>query len=49
MNYLFKDALIMLCCICSFYLSSPYLCLFGDDHVTCYMGADGDAGEHADA
>jgi len=31
------------------YLSSPYLCVFGDDHVTCYMGADVDASEHVDA
>jgi len=30
-------------------MSSPYLCVFGDDHVTRYMGADVDAGEHADA
>jgi len=31
------------------YLSSPYLCVFGDDHVTCYMGVDMDPGEHVDA
>jgi len=30
-------------------MSSPYLCVFSDDHVTCYMGAYVDAGEHADA
>jgi len=30
-------------------MSSPYLCVFGDDHVTRYMGADVDADEHADA
>jgi len=30
-------------------MSSPYLCVCGDDHVTCYMGADVDAGEQADA
>ena len=30
-------------------MSSPFLCVFGDDHVTCYMGADIDVGEHADA
>jgi len=30
-------------------MSSPYFCMFGDDHVTCYMGADVDVGEHADA
>ena len=29
-------------------MSSPYLCVFCDDHVTCYMGADVDAGEHVD-
>jgi len=26
-------------------MSSPYLCVCGDDHVTCYMGTDVDAGE----
>ena len=30
-------------------MSSPYLCVCGDDHVTCYMGADVDEGEQADA
>jgi len=30
-------------------MRSPYLCVCGDDHVTCYMGADVDAGEQADA
>jgi len=29
-----------------FYLSSLYLCVFDDDHVTRYMGANVDAGEH---
>jgi len=29
-------------------MSSPYLCVCGDDHVTCYMGADVNAGEQAD-
>jgi len=29
--------------------SSSYLYMFGDDHVTCYMGADVDVGEHVDA
>jgi len=29
-------------------MSSPYLCVCGDDHVTCYMGADVDAGEQTD-
>ena len=29
-------------------MSSLYLCVFGDDHVTCYMGADVVAGEHVD-
>ena len=29
-------------------MSSPYLCVCGDDHVTRYVGADVDAGEHAD-
>ena len=27
------------------YTSSPYPCVCGDDHVTCYMGADVDASE----
>ena len=31
------------------YLSSPYMRVFGDDHVTCYVGANVDAGEHVDA
>jgi len=30
-------------------MSSLYLCVCGDDHVTCYMGADVDAGERTDA
>ena len=30
-------------------MSSPYLCVFGDEHVTRYMEADVDAGEHANA
>jgi len=25
------------------------MCVLGDDHVTCYMGADVDAGEQTDA
>jgi len=29
-------------------MSSPYLCVCDDDHVTCYMGADVNAGEQAD-
>jgi len=30
-------------------MNSPYMCVFGDDHVTCYMGADVDVGWQADA
>jgi len=30
-------------------MSSPYLCVVRDDHVACYMGADVDAGEQANA
>jgi len=30
-------------------MSSPYLCVFGDGHVTRYMRADVDACEHAEA
>ena len=30
-------------------MSSPYLCVCSDDHGTCYMRADVDAGEQADA
>jgi len=29
-------------------MSSPYLCVCGDDHVTCYMRAYVNAGEQAD-
>jgi len=29
-------------------MSSPYLCVCGDDHVPCYMRADDNAGEQAD-
>jgi len=36
------------CILYFFYFSSPYLCVFGDDHVTRYMGADVDADEHVD-
>jgi len=31
-----------------FFFSSPYMCVFDDDHVTRYMGADVDACEHVD-
>jgi len=31
------------------YLSSPYLCVFGINHVTCYIGTYMDVGEHVDA
>jgi len=30
-------------------MSSPYLYVCGDDHVTCYMGADVYAGERIGA
>jgi len=29
-------------------MSSPYLCVCSDDHVTCYMGTNVDAGGHTD-
>jgi len=29
-------------------MSSPYLCVIGDDHVTRYMRAYVDTGEHVD-
>jgi len=32
----------------NFTLSSPYSCVFGNDHVTRYMRADVVAGEHVD-
>jgi len=37
--------------MCWIYLNELTLsvCVFGDDHITRYMGADVDAGEHADA
>jgi len=41
--------MIMLHFVLIFILSSPCLCVCGDDHVTCYMGANGDASEHVDA
>ena len=31
-----------------FKMSSLYLYVCGDDHVTCYMGADDNIGEQAD-
>jgi len=40
--------LVLYCILHFFYLSSPYLCVFGDDHVTRYMGVDVDAGEPVD-
>jgi len=43
MLYFFHVVIVLL------YLSSPYLFVFGDNHVTCYTGADVDAGEHVDA
>jgi len=36
-------------CNAFFILSSLYLCVFGDDHVTRYMGANVDASEHVDS
>ena len=32
-----------------FFLSSPFMFVFGDDHVTCYVGADVNSGDHAHA
>jgi len=29
--------------------SSPYLCVYGDDRITCYPGADDLTGEPGDA
>jgi len=29
-------------------MSSPYLCVCGDDDVTCYMGVDVNSGEQTD-
>jgi len=31
-----------------FFLSSPFLFVFGDDHVTCHVGAYVDTSEHTD-
>jgi len=31
------------------YFSSSFLFVFGDDHVTCYTGAELNPGEHVDA
>jgi len=49
MNYLlgcFKLYHIVYVYFILFWAHPIYVC--GDDHVTCYMGADGDAGEHVD-
>jgi len=27
----------------------PHLCVFDNDHVTCYIGVEVDASEHVDA
>jgi len=27
-------------CLCFIVHSSPYLCVYGDDRITCYPGAD---------
>ena len=34
-----------------FFSAHPFLfvCVFGHDHVTCYVGADVNSGENADA
>jgi len=34
---------------CFYFLSSPFLFVYGDDRVTCYTGADVDTGDVEDA
>jgi len=41
-SYYFIDCII-------FFLSSPFLFVFGDDHVTCHVRANVNPGEHDDA
>jgi len=43
----FNFVIIMYLVMYILFLSSPYLCVFDDDHVTRYVGADIDVGEHA--
>jgi len=47
----FEFRIITYCILLLFYyyLSSLYLCVFGNDHVTRYIGAKVDVGEHVDA
>jgi len=40
---------IFILCIYIFVHSSPYLCVCGDDQITCYLGADDLTGEPRDA
>jgi len=41
---------IFISCICLCIVhSSPYLCVCGDDRITCYPGADDLTGEPRDA
>jgi len=35
----------MCVCVCVCVHSSPYLCVCGDDRITCYPGADDLTGE----
>jgi len=36
-------------CLCFIVYSSPYLCVCGDDGISCYPGADDLTGEPGDA
>ena len=40
---------IIILCIYIFGHSSPYLCVYGGDQMTCYSGADDLTGEPGDA
>jgi len=35
-------------CLCFIVHSSPYLCVYGDDRITCYPGANDVTGEPGD-
>jgi len=42
-------SVFIILCVCSIILTSPYLLVFGDDHVTCYKGENDVLGEPSDA
>jgi len=44
----FELLYLMSCFSCYFFNWAHPICVFGDDHVTCYVGADVDVGERVD-